>query len=140
MPRRRLSINQCSCNSACCSAQTVCLDTISGGEKPRLVADSFVGEPWLRRYLNEQFWTVGKLRIFRRPAGWFMPAGLRNGSISRSGLTWLRAGTRSHIQQVIAHAMLKFGFLERMMVNHHHFIVIVFRNGEPLRIFIDLVG
>ena len=54
--------------------------------------------------------------------------------------TLRRAGTRRHIEEIVAHAMLELSFMQRMVVNHHHFIVICLGDWESLAVFVDLMG
>ena len=50
------------------------------------------------------------------------------------------ANARGHIQQVISHSMLNIRVLKRVVVNHHHFIVIAFGYREPFVIPVHLMG
>src|SRR5512146_2538709 len=52
-----------------------------------------------------------------------------------------RIGTspRGHIEQVVSHPMLQFLFLQRVVMNHDHFVVILLCHRKPLAILIDLV-
>ena len=49
------------------------------------------------------------------------------------------ANARGHIQQVISHSMLNIRVLKRVVVNHHHFIVVAFGYREPFVIPVHLM-
>ena len=36
--------------------------------------------------------------------------------------------------------MLELSFLQRVMMDHHHFVIIILTDWKPLGIFIDLMG
>jgi hypothetical protein len=93
---------------------------------------SFVGGDRRRTFLNEQFWTESCVRREKEtPAGLtsqdVRPAGVMNGGVARLRIRLCRisgaACARSHIEEIVPHAMLEFGFLQRMMMNHHHVVV-----------------
>lgn len=51
----------------------------------------------------------------------------------------LRASARRHIEQIVAHAMLDIGVLQQVVVDHDHFVVILFRHGKSFAVPIDLM-
>ena len=60
---------------------------------------------------------------------------MRRGSSGR-----LLASARRHVEQIVTHTMVSIGVLEKVMVNHHHFVVVLFRHRKSFAITVDLMG
>ena len=96
------------------------------------MAPTFVGEGNQAHSIYEQNCTIlGGIGGF--PAGslirWLMGTGRFLG----------RTGSRRHVEEIIAHAVLWILFLQRVMVDHDHLIVFFLANGKALRVLVDLM-
>lgn len=74
------------------------------------------------------------------PTGCHKPMGPGEESLLGDRGTLCRARAWRHVQQIVSHPMLEFSFLERVMMDHHHLVIIILTDGKSLGISVDLMG
>ena len=47
---------------------------------------------------------------------------------------------RGYVQQIVSHPMLDVFFLQGMVMDHDHLVIISFCHGKPVTVTIDLMG
>ncbi len=126
------------------------VNSTGGGGKPRLHAME-----WALSLVGGAAWSALANKIERslRETG----RGLREGNVAvpaadraagTGGVLSLlgewrigcrRTGARGHVQQIVSHSMLGLLFLQGMVMDHDHLVVISLRHGKPLTVLIDLM-
>ena len=51
-----------------------------------------------------------------------------------------RTSPRSHVQQIIPHAMLRLALLQGMVMDHDYFVLVGFGHRKPVTVTVDLMG